>query len=73
MNPLKQIITGQDGNLSSFRVVWVITVLTIVISWSYLCITTNKIQPWPLDGITTIGIFGGHGLKTLSENKKMEG
>lgn len=62
-----QAISGQDGNISSFRIVWSISVLAIVGSWAYLSISTGKIQPWPLDGITTIGLFSGPGLKTLSE------
>jgi hypothetical protein len=65
-----KIFEDQDGNKSSFRVVWSISVIVIVFVWGWTSIATKTMQPWPLDALTTIGLFTGSAVKTFSENRK---
>lgn len=57
------------GNWSSFRVVWVGSVAVIVLTWAIANLKSPGSMAWPLDGVTTAGIFAGPGLKTLAERK----
>ena len=57
----------KDGNNSSFRMVWSISVGTILFVWAYTSISTNTMQPWPLDALTTTGLFMGSAAKTFVE------
>lgn len=62
-----KMFIDSTGKMSSFRVVWVIFVLTIVFSWGYVCVSTKKIEPLPLDGLTMLALLGVSPLKTFSE------
>lgn len=64
-----KFLQDREGNSSSFRVVWALSVLLIVVSWAVVSIKTTILQPWPLDGITTIGLFAGPAAKTYAERK----
>lgn len=65
-----KIFEDREGNKSSFRIVWSISILTIILVWGWTSISTNTLQPWPLDALTTIGLFTGSAVKTFSENRK---
>lgn len=70
---MKKMFEDHEGNLSSFRVVWAISVLTIVFTWAIVGVKAGIMQPWPMDGLTTVGLFGGPGLKTATERLKSQG
>lgn len=65
------IVKDQAGNISSFRIVWIITCLTIVLKWALSPeLASGAMQAWPLDGTTTIALFVAPAAKTFSENGK---
>jgi hypothetical protein len=63
------IFEDQSGNKSSFRIVWAIFNLTIVTAWTITSIQAGQLQPFPLDGITVLALFGASAGKTLAERK----
>jgi hypothetical protein len=70
MNTFKNIFKDGNGNMSSFRIVWAITVLTIFFTWSYSCIATKSLHQLPLDGLGIIALLGASPLKTQTEKSK---
>lgn len=62
-----------SGKRSSFRIVWAVSALAIVGTWSLANIKSPGSMPWPMDGITTLGFFGVSAAKTFSENRKPPG
>lgn len=64
-----KLLEDHEGNTSSFRLVWAISVLLIVGSWAWVGISTGALQPWPMDGVTTIGLIMGPAAKTFAERK----
>ncbi len=61
------ILKDKTGKLSSFRILWTLTTTTIVLTWALVSFQTKTLQPWPLDGITTLGLFVSSGIKTYTE------
>jgi len=60
-----------DGNRSITRIVWAITVLTIIWTWSYICISKGELFNFAIGDATLMGIlFGGKIASKYAEKYK---
>ncbi len=67
---MSTMFRDKAGNVSSFRVVWAISVLTIFGTWALSSFTTGVLQVMLIDGITMGALFGASGLKTYTERNQ---
>ena len=57
---LSRIFEDTEGNLSSMRVVWSISVLTIVFTWTYISLSSGTLQNFTTgDAAWFAALFGG--------------
>jgi len=49
-----------DGNTSSMRIVWTVSVLTLVFTWAYISISTKHLQAFTMgDAAWFAALFAG--------------
>lgn len=67
---IKNIFQDHEGNLSSTRIVWAISVLLIVITWSYVCIKNGQLHSFTTgDALWIATLFGGKVGQSFVERK----
>lgn len=69
----REILSGHDGQLSSFRIVWATVIIVVTMTWALMSIYKNTLLPWPFDGTTTVGMFASPGVKTMVERTGNKG
>lgn len=65
-----KLIQDGKGKHSSFRTVWVITVLTIIGTWAVTSVQCGRLEPLPLTGFEILALFGASPLKTFAETNQ---
>ena len=67
---MKKFFEDNEGNTSSMRIVWTITVLTIVFTWAYISLTTGVLQSFTMgDAAWFAALFGGKVAQSYVENR----
>lgn len=67
---IARLFEDNDGNLSSMRVVWTISVLTIVFTWTYISISSGTLQNFTAgDAAWFAALFGGKVAQTYVERQ----
>jgi len=55
-----EMFRDHQGNISSMRVTWTITVLTLVFVWAYVSVTTKHLQAFTMGDAAWFGaLFAG--------------
>ena len=64
-------LSDNEGHKSSIRLIWCIVVLIIIVTWSYICISTNQFISFSSADVGLIGVLfaGKVGQKYVEENK----
>jgi len=67
---ISRLFEDNEGNLSSMRVVWTISVLTIVFTWTYISISSGTLQNFTTgDAAWFAALFGGKVAQTYVERQ----
>lgn len=57
---LSRMLEDHEGNLSSMRIVWSFSVLTIILTWTYVSISSGTLQNFTTgDAAWFAALFGG--------------
>ena len=67
---MNRLLQDDKGNNSTMRIVWAISVLTVMFTWSFVCITEGKFLSFEIGDATLIAfLFGGKIGQKYLENK----
>lgn len=66
---MRQAFKDHDDKLSITRIVWTIAVLTVVMTWALVSLENNELCQWPLDGVSTVALFGATSVKSFADRR----
>jgi len=57
---MARMLEDHEGNLSSMRIVWTFAVVTIILTWTYVSVSTGTLQNFTTgDAAWFAALFGG--------------
>jgi len=68
MNFLARILSEDNGNPSSMRMITALICLIVMLTWSYTCIKQGQLLPLDIEQIGLV--LGALGLKTFQKGKE---